>query len=509
MVPISLVSPGFMGLNKQAEASILPPIWATEAINCVFDSAGRLAARKGITMLSETPVSGSPTIEQIGELLMLDGTTEVVFSTSDDKIYGGTGTPADITGTATVTEGNDWQFVNFNGELYGFQQGEDAIYYDGATAFADLTAASGTVPDGNVGFAFAGRLWGSTEDGQVLKYSALLDATHWTTGAGSFDFTSVWPTGADSIVAAKVYNGQIVVFGSNNILFLADPEGNELGLDPTNAVVVDTISGIGCIARDTVQEIEGADLLFLSAAGIQSLSKLIQEKSNPINNVSKNVRDYLKDAVAAETKIKIKGVYSPENSFYLLSCPATGKSFCLDTSARLPDGTFRVTEWTLAPAAVVRGTTGTVYLAVDSVPGIVGEYSGYLDNDETYQFVYSSPWLDLGEEIAQYIKILKNLTATVYAGSLATISLKWDIDFSGVFQSITGTAAAAGGAAEYGEAEYGEDEYGTGSISLNRINGSAYGAGQFYRVGIQTVINNTGFAAQQLNMFTKIGRLAK
>lgn len=509
MVPISLVSPGFMGLNKQAEASILPPIWATEATNCIFDGAGRLAARKGFTALTGTPISGSPTVEQIAELRKLDGTTAIILATSNDKLYLGTSTPTDITGTATVTVGSDWQFVNFNGELYGFQEGEDLIFYDGTTAFADVTAASGTVPDGAAGFAFAGRLWGSTEDGQVLKYSALLDATHWTTGAGSFDFTSVWPNGADKIVAATVYNGQIVVFGQNCILFLSDTTGSEFGVDPANTFVVDTIASVGCIARDTVQEIEGADLLFLSSAGIQSLRKLIQEKSNPINNVSKNVRDYLRDAVLAETKIKIKSVYSPENSFYALSCPTTGKSFCLDTSAQLQDGTFRVTEWTLSPGAIARGNAGNVYMALNSIPGVVGEYSGYLDNLSTYAFSYSSPWLDLGEELATYIKILKNITAYVYAGSEATVALKWDIDFSGSLNSVTATTSVTSGYSEYGEAEYGISEFSGGLVSLNKLGTSTYGSGQFYKIGLQTVINNAPFSAQQITMFTKIGRMAK
>lgn len=498
-----------MGLNKQSESAILPAAWATEATNCVFDRTGRLSARKGITMVTASTITGSPTVTQLTELRRLSGTTETVFATSNSKLYRNPSSPTEITGTATITAGNNWQFVNFNGYLYGFQDGEQPIVYDGTTSFADLTAASGSAPTGNCGIAFAGRLWGSTSNNQVLKYSALLDATHWTTGAGSFDFTSVWPSGADEIMALAVFNGLLVVFGRNNILFLSDQVGSALGLDPSNTVVVDTISSVGCISRDSVQEIEGSDLLFLSAAGVQSLSKLIQEKSNPIDNVSKNVRDYLKEASAVTSESKVRSCYSPENNFYLLSFPTAGVSFCFDTSNKLPDGTFRITEWTLAPAAITRLLDGTVYLAVDSIAGKVGSYSGYLDNTSTYSMTYSSPWLDLGEELGSYLKIIKNITATVFTGAVTPVALKWDIDFSGTFNSITATTSGGAGSSEYNISEYNIAEFSGGSTVLSKLNVSAYGTGQTYRIGLQTTINNSAFSVQQINLFTKIGRLAK
>jgi len=503
-----------MGLNKQSEASILPPVWATEATNCVFDEAGRLAARKGYTVVTSSAISGSPTVDQIVEMRKLDDSTIIVFSTSNSKLYKDPSSPADITGTATVTVGSNWQFVNFNGKLYGFQQGEQPIVYDGTTSFADLVAASGTAPTGNCGLSFAGRLWGSTSNNQVLKYSALLDATKWANadGAGSFDLTSVWPNGTDSIQALAVFNGQLVIFGRNSILFYTDGTGSALGINPANAYVSDFTGSLGCIARDSVQEIEGSDMLFLSASGVQSLSKVIQEKSNPIDNVSKNIRDYLNDSSQAETKSKIRSCYSPEHSFYLLSFPTAQKTFCFDTSGRLQDGSLRATEWRLYPIALAHTYSGTVYMALASVAGKVGTYSGYLDNTSTYDMAYSSPWLDLGGETGEmvnYLKIIKNITSTVFTGVETPVALKWDIDFAGSFNSATGTTGEAEGDAEWGEDEWGLGEWSGGSVALSKINVSTYGTGQFYRIGLQTTINNSPFAVQQINLFTKIGRLAK
>jgi hypothetical protein len=90
-------------------------------------------------------------------------------------------------------------------------------------------------------------------------------------------------------------------------------------------VLADIITNIGCIARDTVQS-TGTDLIFLSDTGVRSLGRVIQEKSNPIGDVSKNVRDEMMFTVNTQTN-NIKSVYSPEHSFYLVVL--TYKLYCL------------------------------------------------------------------------------------------------------------------------------------------------------------------------------------
>src|SRR6186713_1057697 len=94
---IALTTPAFKGLNKQAETSILGPEWATIATNAVFDSSGRLAARMGWTNVTATPMTGTPTIEQIHEHIFEDGTTALV-SAGGSKLWSGISAPSDITG---------------------------------------------------------------------------------------------------------------------------------------------------------------------------------------------------------------------------------------------------------------------------------------------------------------------------------------------------------------------------------------------------------------------------
>lgn len=504
--PISLVTPGSRGLNKQAETSILDPSWATTASNAIFDSAGRMAAREGWTSATTTPMSGTPTIEQVFEHIKKDGTSTII-SAAGSKLWSGVTTPTDITGTATVTVGNNWQFVNYNDDVVGVQQGEKPIIRNTGN-FSDIPETSGTAPTGNCAVAHSGRLWIADSDKQTIKYCALLDRNHWATGAGSIDMTSVWPQGMDQIVAMAMYNGLMVVFGKNRIVFFGDGAGSALGINPTNIYVVDTIVGIGCIARDSVQQIEGGDLLFLSAQGVQSLSRVIQEKSNPINNVTKNVRDYLTSYTNGANKDQIRSVYSPENTFYLLSIPGL-VTFCVDTSGRMEDGAFRVTEWTgLTPRAAVRALDGTLYLTMHSgAGGKIGTYSGYQDNGSGYTFDYSSAWLDLGEDAAQLVKILKSISGLFWISASVDAAIKWDVDFQGEFDSSS-VSLVTSPSAEWGIMEWGLFEWG-GGTTLKSAQVPANGAGQYIRIGVTCSINGGSFAIQKMTLFTKIGRLAK
>ena len=96
--------------------------------------------------------------------------------------------------------------------------------------------------------------------------------------------------------------------------------------DISNISLNDVIVGTGCIARDSVQVI-GTDLVFLSDSGLRSLGRTIQEKSAPLRDLSKNVRDNFLALVAVENKEEIRSVYYEKEAFYLLTFPASAITF--------------------------------------------------------------------------------------------------------------------------------------------------------------------------------------
>lgn len=501
--PISLVVIGARGLNLQSSSSLQDPSWATRAQNLLFDSSGRLASRNGWTALNATPMSGSPTVAQVFEYTPITGANQVV-SSGGNKIYKGTTTLTDITGALTPTADN-WKFVNFNGNTYGLQSDHPLVVWTGSGNFASVTAASGTVPTGNELLSAFGRLWGIDSTGQTIKYCNLLDATNWSvTGAGSINVTSVWGTGNDSIVALAAFNSLLVVFGSRNIIIFQDGTGSVLGLDPINIRVSDMISGIGCIARDSVQNINGDDLVFLSSSGVQSLKRVIIERSNAIRNISLNVRDYLLGSVVGGGGSGIRSTYNAFNGNYLLLVPQSSVIFCFDTKVTLEDGSWRATLWdSFIPTAL--------YTLHDSVTtysaraGQLFQYTGLTDNGNSYTANYESGWLDLDPEVRTRIKILKRLECVFANVGGGMITLKWAYDFNDSF-FVSQTTIPIGSLAEWGTAEFGLDEWGGGE-SIHNIESPGQSEGQFIKIGVSIPISNSQFAMQQMQLYAKVGRV--
>ena len=96
---------------------------------------------------------------------------------------------------------------------------------------------------------------------------------------------------------------------------------------PVSMELSDSIPGVGCVDRKTVQSI-GSDLLFLSQDGLRSLGRAVQEKSLPISDLSRNVKQDLIDQY--RLKLALDFVYSPENYFYLLGMVDSTTVYCFD-----------------------------------------------------------------------------------------------------------------------------------------------------------------------------------
>ena len=506
---IPLTVPGFFGLNKQAETSLLGPEWATELVNAVVDESNRVASRKGWNSQTTT-TAASARITQLFEYRKYDGTVELLGGLSDTDIERSTDdgdTWADVTGTATHTSTNI-QFLNFNDVVYGItDDGDDNILYSGTT-FSD-DAATGR-PTGSVGLSAFGRIWATSANNTVIQYSALLDETDWNgADTGNIDMRNVWPEG-DNITAMAAFNGALVIFGKNNIAIYSDGQGSELGIDPTQIYLVDTITGTGCIARDTVVNVDG-DLWFLSATGIQSLARLVQEKSNPLSNLSSNIQDYLQGFVQASSASDIRAVYSPADRVYLLSLPKVassaeaGRAFCFDTRGRLPDGGVRCTGvWDgFVPRANVIRLDGTWLSALYAPTGEVGKYDGYNDDGATYNFEYNSGWLDLTQQ--GFLIIPKRISGLFFLDNNSTIALKWAFDFITTFQSQQLVFSDIAGGSEFSIAEFSLDEFG-GGLALRDGKVAGRGTGEFIKLGMAVTVDGGQVALQQLDIFAKIGR---
>lgn len=505
--PIAKVATGVYGLNLQQSSSLLDPQWATQADNLIFNPFGILCSRFGWgTALNATPMSGSPAVRQIFEYTPITGSNQII-STGGNKIYKGTTTLTDITGTLTVTADN-WKFVNFNGNVYGLQTGHPLIVYTGTGNFTAVSAASGSVPNGNELLSAFGRLWGSDSTGQILQYSQLLDATNWNvTGAGSFNLTSVWSNGNDKIVALAAFNNFLVVFGTNNVIVWTDGTGSVLGLNPINMFVQDQVPGIGCYARDSVKSVNGDDLVLLTPFGLQSLKRLLIERSNPIRNISMNVRDAMMAVATSETPSNIKSTYDSFSGFYLISFPSSQSVFVFDTKITLQDGSWRATQWNnFYPQAVVTlhdgdttyaGVNGRLYQYGDQTTTTVDPTGGYTAS-------YSSAWFDL-QELNTRLKILKRVSSVFSVENTGNVNLRWQFDFSNVWSSYS-IPVTTSTPSLFGVSLFGVDGFGGGLLG-STARAPASGYGQYIKIGADFFVSSNQFVLQQMELYAKIGRI--
>lgn len=521
--PININSPGAAGVNTEQAGAILPPVWATELDNAVFDAAGRPSARKGWLELTTTP--GVGTVKRVHEYYTADGTSEIIYSTDSD-IYTDVGTATSIEGTLGVTDGNI-KFVNFNDKCVAFgigALGVPAVYTN--SVFDSITVNSGVAPTSRIGTSAFGRLWGVDVDGKTIRYSALLDETRWdeADGGGFIDMSQVWPSGQDNVVAIEEFQGDLIIFGSYNTVVWTDGVGSSLGILPDNMYVSDTIPGSGAMTQHAICRAAG-DLWVLTNTGITALGRELVQRSTPINNISRNVQTELTEAMDNETDIDLITLeYNPQDNLVILVLPDGERQFCFDTRTPLDEQTYRATTWTsvLQTVAYVRFNR-KLHGSFQTVPGVVMTNEGATDNGEDITFTYFSGWLELGEEIDKNLKFVKRLASFVFVEKnvIVTYSLQYDFGLKSV---ITQAAATGDVAAEWNSFEWGDNgvydvnnplltpgvDWGrwSGNIALRTIDVQSGGSGQYIRVGVNVDTQSGGFALQQLNLYAKLGRQA-
>lgn len=507
LLTTTIQAPGFMGLNLQDSSVSLENGYATVATNCVIDKFGRIGARKGWSPAhSALAALTGFNVKAIGELIDNSGNSYIVAtghsklfklsgSTLTELTYGGGGT------APTITDDN-WQMAPLNGCLYLYQAGHDPLVFDPATSattykrISEKTGYLGTVKSNNCVISAYGRTWSANNstDKSTVQFSDLLSGHVLNTGtSGTLDVSQVWPAGSDEIIALAAHNNFLIIFGRRQVLVYAN------ATDPNNLTLSDTITGVGCFARDSVAK-TGSDIVFLSDTGVRSLMRTIQEKSAPMREISLNVKDALIDDLSSETAADIRSVYSDKDAFYLLSLPATNTVYCFDMRGQLPNGAAKTTTWdNITPTAFFYTRSKELLLGQESY---IGKYQNSLDNTSTYKLKYYTNYFDFGSPTS--LKILKKINMTFVGGNGADVIVKYGFDFSPSYISRVvelGNISIA----EYGISEYNIGQYTAGVVYDNqKINAS--GSGNVVQLGLETDINNFEISLQKLDCYVKAGR---
>jgi len=529
----TIAVPGFLGLNSQESSIQLSSGYALKAQNCVIDKYGRIGARRGWTRVNSTVNTDLGSSNPISFMFeMTDAGGNHLISAGNNRLFTGTTTlttktirTANNSGDVsyTITD-NNWQGAALpygdgsgaKSHAYLVQAGHPALIYhelptSGGSSHAHNSGTFGFVRLGDAGslptgystsdfkpncvLAAYGRIWMAdiVGDRQTVYFSRLLDGSDFASGdSGALSINAVFPNN-DQIIALAAHNGFLIIFGRNNIAIYRNP------IDVTSLALEDFIPNVGCIARDSVQN-TGTDIVFLSDGGVRSLQRVIQEKSLPMRDMSKNVRDELMVSVGSETASNIKAIYYERDAFYLLSLPATKAVYCFDTRGALQDGASRVTIWdSMEPKAFCVNSSKELLVGR---PGYIGKYSGYLDDTATYRLQYYTNYFDFGSPTA--LKLLKKIGFVVIGGSGDSVAIKWGFDYEETYQSTTKTLDT-GSVFEYNIAEYNIAKYSTGVV-LDQFQVNATGSGTVLQLALEAIIDGGPLSIQKIDVYVAQGK---
>lgn len=499
----TLQSLGTLGLNTQDADDVQDPRYAIKADNCIISKNGLLESRKGFGKINGAAATGTPDIDVVFSYVENDG-TENIISTGGNKIWVGTTSLIDETGGLTITNDN-WQFQNYAGEVFGYNGVDAPIYWDGVLASFATIASKGTaagIVSSGVQLSAYGRSWVvDTTTVSQISYSDLLIPEDFTGGSsGSIDLNTVWPYSNDTITALAAHNNNLIIFCEKSIVIY----GNAHNVN--NLYLIEVIRDIGCIARDSVQNI-GDDIFFLAKDGVRSLARTIIQDNMPQKEISEPIRDDVIDSIANETPGLIRSTYNEKEGFYLINFPSVPVTWCCDVRMA-QNGVYRWTKWNTQIYGLTTGSDNKVYAGLGS--GWLSEYVNYNDTDitdgsedQTYTMSFETGWIDPGVNTSKLS--WKKARWYVSLQTTATFIFSWFFDFNEDKSSYNASAQGLTGGL-YGAAVYGTAIYG-GSVTRSIIKVPLSKTGSILKLGFDTVINGSRAGFNKADVFFKRGRI--
>ena len=532
---VSLLAPGFMGLNTQDSQVGMASGYATIADNVVISKGGRLSSRYGHKLLNETSdVLGEDNyIDSIWRHDVVDGRT-YYLANGNNKMFvgkeelvlrGSLKNIVDITPAGVVIEGNRWQMQTLpegsgsNAKIYtvATQKGNPALVFDvddsGDGRWRKLTDV-GTGPLDVVNFdpdsclSAYGRMWTAniTENPFTIFYSDLLEPTNFSTeNAGILDISSVVGNN-DVIIGLAQHNNFLIVFCENNIVVYDGAE------NPDSMKLADVITGVGCISRDSIKA-TGTDLIFMSNSGIRSLSRTVQEKSMPMRELSLNIKEDVQTALEYETAPEnIRAGYSETEAFYVVTLPLNRKIIYVDLRMPLENGSARCSTWSMTNGNLFNCyfDDRKQYDFIMGVKGGVAQYTGNTDRGDSFDIAYRSAASDLSGTGQVIEKIAKSAVLTVEAAKQQDFVMSYGYDYNRnprkvVVDRDLGSSLYSKFAAS--TSLYGVSKYSAIGIGIHLIKIPLGGAGgsSFY-FGLNATISEEQMSIQKIDIFLKLGK---
>ena len=544
---IPIPAPGYYGLNTQDSPVGMSTSFAAIADHCVIDGFGRIGSRNGLQAYTQNPATtlNQYPAERALEFIDILGRSWF-FVCGGGNIYlqsvlNGNLTaltlPAGYTLAATK---NSWQMVSLDDRCYFIQEGQHILVFEPAISTTALISMNYTEGGGSEWPSAAGepscattgfgRLFvGGFENNKGIILVSSLTVGAALTWAITIDVKQFWPNGTDEITALKVHNDFLIIFGRRSILVYSIPSQATVDLS-----LIDTVGGIGCIARDSLAVI-GTDIVFLDASGLRSFSRTIQEKSMPIGDLSLNIKDDITSSILRTAAPTITSVYNPEKSIYTLIFPGIGSTYVFETKNILENGGYKATLWnnrrltcgvrTIA-GATYYGAMGGLYLYTkDADTSFVANGTPFSVAPIELPITYSVSSTTTGIPFRYWTqpqsfdapsrtKFLKQVDITVSGGAGVALFLALVFNYDNS-RNVVRLAQKGSDLFYYNEnAEFNAEtdpaataEYSGqgGLVSSRQLN--VWGSGRVVSFGFEATVNGSHFSIQEVNIQALLGRI--
>lgn len=494
---------GEKGMFTQVSPIDLPPEFATLAVNCFANEAGRPTARKSAKIVTtvRNSVGASDQVRRMYRHNKVDGTTELISSTTG-YVSRGTGTLTQILTNAST---GNYQFASLNGKLFGVCESETMVWWNETTW---VSTNMGTPVNPTALHSAFGRLWAVKD--ATLYWSVLLDGTDFTgAGSGSLDLNKIHTQFRDTAVAVTSFNGMIVVLCRQSLYILDLPLDKNPGSAATPLYLKDFIPNVGCYSRDSVVS-TGDDVLFMSDDGLRSLSRSMQESGGPapLTDMSASNKDYvINNIIAGNAGTEITAAWHPKKSWYMLFCATTLNIYLFDLGRHMGDQgkAPRMFVWTMGASKVqfhgAYSDDRKMYFA-----GLGGLYTmETYESGDAYTMSITSGWLSFGG--AERLDIYKRVMVNITGGGGQTATLKWSVDFNNNSErSYQFELSSDQVVYEFNVAEYNLAEY-TSGVSMAEVYMNISGTGKVIQISLEIPINGTAVTLNNVIAFYKQGRV--
>lgn len=540
LVELEIARPGVYGVNTSASGDVMPKEYSVKVNNFVFSDEGYIEARHGSRRTHASPVVG--TVRQIFVTKDEAGDDLTIFSTAT-KIYKRvSGVITDITGSVTTPTAGNWKFYNHNNEIFGTQIGHLCIKLGTPSSgtFVDATFVGANAPtQANIidSMSAFGRVWHLWKDGSgtnLLTYSSILEPENYNTVAstlgdsGFFNLASSYLKGMTKPTSITEFNGNLIVLNERNLTVWENP-WDPLGLTASPMGVLETIGGVGCVARDSLQYTQN-DLLFLSEQGVTSLSRVVQEKSMPLKRYSDNIRKEMRKLIRGSDLTGVWSCYFEQKGLYLIGSPDISTTYLIDTSTQLPDESYRTLTWSKAITCMEVEPEESLLTSDDSWAAILlsdeasylSQLKGYRDNDtlsaaggSTYLLTYESAWSSIVQDYENNLKFPKKLGVVIKGKSTLSFGINLAFDYGDFIDTLTRTATLQlSSPSTYGTATYWDGvtktktTYGTygGVAAIEEKRFMGFGSGRIMKVKLTATVDGESVSMQRVSIKSKVGK---